>query len=75
MTDFIDNSEDKCIQYDKITFPKKRVTCKSYCWLWNSDDKDCEMYGENHPRPKECPYFKFKYAGLYRELFEEKKNV
>lgn len=34
-----------------------RMTCKSYCELWNDIDKDCEAYGENHPCPRKCPLF------------------
>lgn len=33
---------------------KERITCKSHCIYWNSIDKDCELYGENHPRPRQC---------------------
>lgn len=36
---------------------KERITCRTHCPCWNSIDKDCELFGENHPTPKKCPHF------------------
>lgn len=33
---------------------KERIMCKTHCIYWNSEDKDCELYGENHPCPSKC---------------------
>lgn len=33
---------------------KERIMCKTHCVYWNREDKDCELYGENHPRPRQC---------------------
>ena len=33
---------------------KERISCRTHCIYWNSIDKDCELYGENHPRPRNC---------------------
>lgn len=59
----------------------ERLSCKSHCELWNSIDKDCEAYGENHPRPRDCPIYQkkhpisgwLKYAD-YLERKEKMKN-
>lgn len=36
---------------------KKRARCSKYCSVWNSEDKDCEIYGERHLTPSTCPYY------------------
>ena len=36
---------------------KERIMCRTHCPCWNSIDKDCELFGENHPTPKKCPHF------------------
>ena len=36
---------------------KQKATCRRYCGTWNSKDKDCEIYGEQHPSPARCKYF------------------
>lgn len=36
---------------------KQRMTCKSYCDCWNSIDRDCELFGDNHPCPRKCPHY------------------
>ena len=36
---------------------KERITCKRYCIEWNDIDKDCELFGENHPCPRKCPFW------------------
>jgi len=36
---------------------KQKARCDRYCGVWNSEDRDCEIYGEQHPSPARCPYF------------------
>ena len=36
---------------------KERIMCKTHCIQWNEQDKDCDLYGENHPCPKKCPFW------------------
>lgn len=38
-------------------FGKKRAGCSVWCPLWNTDDNDCELYGENHLTPATCLHF------------------
>ncbi len=36
---------------------KQRARCDRYCGTWNSEVRDCEIYGEHHPSPARCKYF------------------
>lgn len=36
---------------------KQKARCDRYCGTWNSEDRDCEIYGEQHPSPARCRYF------------------
>lgn len=36
---------------------KERITCRTHCPTWNSEDKDCEIYGEHHFTPRTCPHY------------------
>lgn len=36
---------------------KDRITCRTHCILWNSIDKDCEIYGEQHISPRKCSFY------------------
>ena len=36
---------------------KERARCSTHCGTWNSEDKDCEIYGEQHCPPSKCRYF------------------
>lgn len=36
---------------------KERARCSTHCGTWNSEDRDCEFYGEQHPSPSRCLYF------------------
>lgn len=47
---------------------KERITCRTHCPTWNSDDKDCEIYGIYHPSPRKCSYFLMNNPE-YREKF------
>lgn len=52
---------------------KERITCREYCNKWNDIDRDCEIYGEHHPCPRKCPFYK---NGLHKEstvLFDEQE--
>ena len=46
---------------------RKPCRCSELCPTWNRDDRDCEIYGWNHPAPSHCPYY-----AKYEE--EEKKR-
>lgn len=35
----------------------KKYKCRDVCAAWNREDRDCEIYGETHPSPLQCPYF------------------
>ena len=36
---------------------KQIARCDRYCGTWNSEDRDCEIYGIYHPSPAKCRYF------------------
>lgn len=36
---------------------KERITCRDYCIKWDSIDKDCEIYGQQHPCPRKCYWY------------------
>lgn len=36
---------------------KERARCSTHCGTWNREDRDCEIYGEQHPSPARCRYF------------------
>lgn len=38
-----------------VIMPKSE--CEKTCGTFNTDDHDCEIFGESHPRPVNCPYF------------------
>lgn len=40
-----------------VEMRKKRARCSTYCPVWNSEDKDCEIYGDCHPSPARCRHF------------------
>lgn len=51
---------------------KKRITCKSYCNVWDDWDRDCEIYGENHPSPRMCEHFRRRHSGLFEsDIYSE----
>lgn len=35
----------------------KKARCSQYCPTWNSEDRDCEIYGEGHVPPSRCLHF------------------
>jgi hypothetical protein len=47
--------EKLCELSDKLR--KLRARCSQYCSVWNCEDRDCEIYGEQHPSPARCRYF------------------
>lgn len=53
----------------------KRLYCKDYCSLWDTIDKDCDMYGERHPRLRECPIFRRNHPEILEELLFTRENV
>lgn len=34
-----------------------KAKCSQYCGTYNTEDKDCEIYGNSHPSPSRCEYF------------------
>ena len=36
---------------------QKKYRCRDVCSTWNSEDRDCEVYGIKHPSPSQCPLF------------------
>ena len=49
---------------------KETLTCRTHCVKWNSIDKDCELYGENHLRPTNCISFwlqKIKVGRIFKQ--------
>lgn len=36
---------------------QERARCDRFCATWNTQDKDCEIYGMNHPSPANCYYY------------------
>lgn len=48
---------------------KQKARCNLYCGTWNSEDRDCEIYGDQHPSPARCRYF------LERELESRNKEI
>lgn len=36
---------------------RERARCSTHCGTWNKEDKDCEIYGEQHCPPSKCRYF------------------
>ena len=49
-------------------YKKLKARCNQYCSVWNSEDKDCEIYGSQHPSPSRCLIF------LERELSSQPKE-
>lgn len=48
---------------------KQKARCDRYCGTWNSEHKDCEIYGEQHCPPSKCRYF------LVKELERRNKEI
>jgi hypothetical protein len=48
---------------------KQKARCDRYCGTWNSEDRDCEIYGEYHPSPARCLHF------LEGELASRNKEI
>ena len=48
---------------------KQKARCDLYCGTWNSEDRDCEIYGDKHPSPARCRYF------LEIEIERRKKEI
>lgn len=36
---------------------QQRARCLTHCATWNREDRDCEIYGSQHPSPARCRYF------------------
>lgn len=33
-----------------------KLNCRNSCNTWDSDDNDCDIYGDSHPRYRQCYY-------------------
>ena len=64
--------EKLCELSDK--FRKLRARCSQYCCVWNSEDRDCEIYGSQHPSPSRCLVFLKQELKLSEKAKEEKDN-
>ena len=66
MSEFTEAQKAQLIELsDK--YRKLHARCSQYCAVWNSEDKDCEIYGLQHRSPSHCLIF------LQRELKKEEK--
>lgn len=45
------------MQESSAEMRKERARCSTHCGTWNSEHKDCEIYGEQHCPPSKCRYF------------------
>ena len=54
---------------------KETLTCRTHCIYWNSIDKDCELYGENHLRPTNCISFWLQKIKVGRIFKQEDKEI
>ena len=36
---------------------KKRASCRRYCPVWNTEDKDCEIFGSYTTPPSKCIFY------------------
>ena len=36
---------------------RNRARCSKYCSKWNSEDRDCEIYGDNQTSTSLCQVF------------------
>ena len=43
--------------YTEEEMRTKRYKGRNVCAAWNCEDRDCEIYGESHPAPLQCPHF------------------
>lgn len=66
MREFTEAQKERLRQLSE-KYRKIRARCRQYCGTWNSEDRDCEIYGSYHPSPSKCPYF------LQSELADEEK--
>ena len=62
--------EKLCELSDK--FRKLRARCDRYCGTWNCEDRDCEIYSENHPSPSRCLVFLKQELKLMEKANEER---
>lgn len=53
---------------------QKKARCSQYCSCWDSEDRDCEIYGENHRPPSKCQWFLEREARRIDE-HEAKKEI
>lgn len=40
----------------KAEYKSRKYRCSNTCPTWNPEDRDCEIYGSNHPKVWQCPY-------------------
>lgn len=36
---------------------KKKARCSQYCSCWDSEDRDCEIRGNQHVPPSRCHWY------------------
>lgn len=55
----VELSQEQVKELEKISheLKEKRRQCRQVCATWNCEDRDCEIYGSQHPSPSTCTYF------------------
>ena len=53
---------------------KERARCSTHCGTWNSEDRDCEIYGEQHCPPSRCLFFLKQELAIREEKQKEIKE-
>mgnify|MGYP004507378889 CR=1 FL=1 len=59
----------------KAEYKSKKYRCSNTCPTWNPEDRDCEIYGSQHPRVWQCPYEFMDWKNRKIKEHEEKKII
>lgn len=51
---------------------EQRMRCNQCCGAWDSFDRDCYIFGSNHPAPSRCEYY-LEWELKRRQNLEKKK--
>lgn len=68
MSDTEELAMQKAVKELRAELKKQRARCAKICAVWDSCDRDCEIYGINHPSPSNCTHF------IIRELRRREKE-
>jgi hypothetical protein len=50
-------TEEEVAKLKELSKKFKGCRCSQYCSICNSEDKDCEIMGQNHLSPSRCRWF------------------